>query len=130
MTKKQMRDVKRKTFMSFFEGFFDKYPNESMKMRNLDFDFTDPEKNELVEKYFVKYFNEKLDMKKTAEEKSIETENQVSSMLNADQPVYVGKLDSVAENFKDAFLGKSKGILGAYGNKQQNEDMMDVLNER
>ena len=75
MTKKQMRDVKRKTFMSFFEGFFDKYPNESMKMRNLDFDFTDPEKNELVEKYFVKYFNEKLDMKKTAEEKSIETEN-------------------------------------------------------
>ena len=35
--------------------------------------------------------------------------------LNKAVPPFVGNLNYIAENHKDAFLGKSKGVLGAFG---------------
>ena len=44
----------------------------------------------------------------------------MSSMMyeKAQQP-YNGSLDFIAENHKDAFLGRSKGILNSFGNEDK-----------
>ena len=40
---------------------------------------------------------------------------------------YDGNLNYIAENHKDAFLGKSKGILGAYNASKIVDEFKDVL---
>ena len=115
VSKKKMRQIRRKQFFAFFEGFFDKYPNESLKLRNLRWTFSKEEKVSLLKDYFKRYFNEKLDTKKSTAESKLESEFNVSSILNQSKR-FDGKLATVAENFKDAFLGKSKGILNSFGN--------------
>ena len=48
-----MREIRRKQFFSFFEGFFDKHANDSVKMRHLNFEFTDKEKADLLNEIVV-----------------------------------------------------------------------------
>lgn len=82
LSKQKMRQIRRKQFFTFFEGFFDKYPNDSLKLRNLRFQFSKQEKVDLLKKYFRKYFNEKLDTKKSTVESKLESDYNISSVLN------------------------------------------------
>ena len=54
----------------------------------------------------------------------------LSSVLNKNKGSYDGSLNCIAENHKDAFLGRSKGILNSFGTDQQNNDLLDVIMER
>ena len=54
----------------------------------------------------------------------------LSSVLNKRLSSYDGSLNCIAENHKDAFLGRSKGILNSFGTEQQNIDLLDVIMER
>lgn len=83
LSKGKMRSIRRKQFFSFFEGFFDKHNKDSLKMKSANLSFTDEEKAVLLKKYFKQYFNEKLDLKKSAEEVKIEEEGTLSTLLNA-----------------------------------------------
>lgn len=76
-----MRQIRRKQFFAFFEGFFDKNPNHSEKMKAKNMNFTEQEKLDLLRKYFNKYFNEKLDVTKSSKEKTLEEAFNMSSTL-------------------------------------------------
>ena len=54
----------------------------------------------------------------------------LSSVLNKQQGSFDGSLNNIAENHKDAFLGRSKGILNSFGTDQQNNDLLDAIMER
>lgn len=77
--------------------------------------FTKQEKLDLLSKYFKQYFTEKLDIDKTELEESVEKDFNLKETLNKTVGPFDGSLNYIADNHKDAFLGKSKGILGAYG---------------
>lgn len=130
LSKGKMRSIRRKQFFSFFEGFFDKHNKDSLKMKSANLSFTDEEKAVLLKKYFKQYFNEKLDLKKSAEEVKIEEEGTLSTLLNASQTPYYGKPNLVAENHKDAFLGRSDGILNSFVLKKQVKEMNEVIKDR
>ena len=125
-----MRQIRRKQFYAFFEGFFDKHTNDSLKLKTMKIEFSEQDKKDLLAKYFKQYFTEKLDIEKTDKEQEIGEEYKVHDKLNKAVPPFVGNLNYIAENHKDAFLGKSKGILGAYGTQQQQEDLMSAIQER
>ena len=110
-----MRQIRRKQFYAFFEGFFDKHTNDSLKLKTMKIEFSEQDKKDLLAKYFKQYFTEKLDIEKTDKEQELGEEYKVHDKLNKAVPPFVGNLNYIAENHKDAFLGKSKGILGAYG---------------
>ena len=62
-----MRQIRRKQFLAFFEGFFEKHNKDSLKLKAANLTFSDDEKAQLFKKYFKRYFNERLDMSETAE---------------------------------------------------------------
>ena len=83
LSKGKMRSIRRKQFFAFFEGFFDTHNKDSLKMKSANLSFSEEEKAGLLKKYFKKYFNEKLDLKKSPEEVKIEEEGTMSTLLNA-----------------------------------------------
>ena len=78
--------------------------------------FEDEEKQELLKKYFRQFFNEKLDIKKTAEDKIVEqkVKSVNTRLIKRQEPQLFTQFDKIADDHKDAFLGKSKGILGSF----------------
>ena len=68
LSKKKMRQIRRKQFYAFFEGFFDKHTNDSIKLKTMQMEFGEEEKTAILAKYFKKYFTEKLDVVKNDEE--------------------------------------------------------------
>ena len=52
LSKQKLRNIRRKQFFSFFEGFFDRNNNESAKLKNFNMSFTDEEKKRMLKRYF------------------------------------------------------------------------------
>lgn len=48
LSKKKMREIRRKQFFSFFEGFFDKYGNDHEKLQTFKLSFNEQEKVEML----------------------------------------------------------------------------------
>ena len=53
-----------------------------------------------------------------------------SMMYESALKPYDGKLDFIAENHKDAFLGRSKGILNSFGNEEKDFDVEFKLRQK
>lgn len=51
-----MRQIRRKQFFSFFEGFFERNPNNSLKLQTHGISFSEEEKADLLKNYFKQYF--------------------------------------------------------------------------
>lgn len=56
ISKKKMRQIRRKQFFSFFEGFFERNPNNSLKLQTHGISFSEEEKADLLKNYFKQYF--------------------------------------------------------------------------
>lgn len=117
LSKQKLRQIRRKQFFAFLEGFFEKHNYDSLKLKTLGITYDEDEKQELLKKYFKLFFNEKLDMKKTEEDKQVEQKvKSVNTRLvkRQDPSTLFAQFDKIADDHKDAFLGKSKGILGSF----------------
>ena len=71
MTKQKLRSIRRKQFLTFLDGFFDKNNLDSIKLKNYNIEFNEGEKDNLVKYYFKKFFNEPVEVKKHAEVKKV-----------------------------------------------------------
>lgn len=55
-------DLRRKQFLQFFTEFFDKFDEKTAGKNTYGFTFSDEEKEQLLKKYFKKYYNEKAEL--------------------------------------------------------------------
>ena len=117
LSKQKLRQIRRKQFFAFLEGFFEKHNYDSLKLKTLGITYEEDEKQELLKKYFKLFFNEKLDIKKTEEDKQVEqkVKSVNTRLVKRQEPsMLFAQFDKIADDHKDAFLGKSKGILGSF----------------
>jgi len=136
LTERFMRDIRRKQFFAFFEGFFDVHNQDTLKMKVHNLNFTADEKQALLKQYFEKYFNERLDVSSSIEDQKVSLSTSLNTMLKSQETSSrAAKLDPAqvylqATNNKAAFLGKSDGIVNAFNMKEGADLFKKVFNER
>ena len=122
-----MKELKRRQFLAFFTDFFEKHKEGNAKYESTGFRFKESEKAKLLDKYFKKYYMENRMPRTKTINLGIKPAGKGQRPTQAKVEILV---DTVADENKDAFLGRSEGIKNSYKQKALNKDVVDVLEER
>ena len=106
----------------------------ALKQRTDNLSFKDIERDEMVKKYYMEFFNDAAifaDIKSSNIKKRKNTKPASNTiMLNKrPEPPMFTAFDKIAEDHREAFLGRSKGILNSFNLADQKKKIDVVLRD-